>query len=95
MWLCVVVRGDEDADHDRVAAGADHAGAEDEGADARLVEANLAGGLLVEGSVALRCVRCGIALRWVAWLGAASGPGWAGRRAAGGAGSAAAGRAGG
>eukprot|EP00966_Prymnesium_polylepis_P025113 579256-Prymnesium_polylepis.1 len=30
-----------------------------------LLDADIAGGLLVEGSVALRCVRCGIALRWV------------------------------
>ena len=61
----VAVLGDEDADHDR-------AREEDEGVDALLVEADLAGGLLVEGYVALRCVRYEIALRWV-WLVAASG----------------------
>eukprot|EP00966_Prymnesium_polylepis_P016657 383945-Prymnesium_polylepis.1 len=58
----IVAHGVEDADHDHVAAGADHDGADDEGADARLVEADFAGGRLVEGSYALRCVRCGIAL---------------------------------
>jgi hypothetical protein len=81
------VRGDEDAYHDRVADGADHDGADD-GADARLVDVDLPCGRLVEGSFALRCVRCGIALRLV--FGSARRA--AGRRAAGGAGS---GRAGG
>ena len=58
-----VVRGVEDAYHDRVADGADHDGADHEGVDARLVGADLARGRLVEGSCdALRCVCCGIAL---------------------------------
>eukprot|EP00966_Prymnesium_polylepis_P307067 7096052-Prymnesium_polylepis.1 len=86
----VVVRGDEDADHDRAAAGADRDGAREDDA---LVEADLAGGLLVEGSVALRCVRCRVGLRCggcVARRGKRAA--WAGRRAAGGVGS---GRAGG
>ena len=60
------MRVDEDADHDRVAGGADHDGA-DEGADARLAGADRVVGLLVVGSDdddALRCV-AGIALRLV------------------------------
>ena len=58
---CACIR--EDADHDRVADGAGHDGA-DEGADARSVDADRVGGrLVVNSDDVLRCVRCGIALR--------------------------------
>jgi hypothetical protein len=51
---------DEDADHDRVAGGADHDGA-DEGADARLVGADRIVGRLVVGSDhALCCLAAGL-----------------------------------
>ena len=59
------MRVDEDADHDRVAGGADHDGA-DEGADARLVGADRVVGLVVVGSDDDDALRgCGIALRLV------------------------------
>eukprot|EP00966_Prymnesium_polylepis_P033739 784259-Prymnesium_polylepis.1 len=52
-----VARVDEDADHDRVAGGADHdAHGADEGADARLVGADrVVGRLVVSSDDALRC----------------------------------------
>ena len=53
------MRVDEDADHDRVAGGADHDA--DEGADARLVGADRVVGRLVVGSDhALRCLAAGL-----------------------------------
>ena len=61
------MRVDEDADHDRVASGADRDGA-DEGADARLVDAVRTGDRRVVGfnDVALRALRnCAVAMRGV------------------------------
>ena len=54
------MRVDEDADHDRVAGGADYDGA-DEGADARLVGADrVVGRLVVSSDHALRCLAAGL-----------------------------------
>ena len=63
-----VVRGVEDAYHDRVADGADHDGADHEGVDARLVDAVRTGDRRVVGfnDVALRALRnCAVAMRGV------------------------------
>jgi hypothetical protein len=65
--LIRLVHVDEDADLERVADGADHDGA-DEGADARLVDADRVGDRLVVGfdDVALRALRdCAAVMRGV------------------------------
>ena len=65
--LIRLVHVDEDADLERVADGADHDGA-DEGADARLVDADRTGDRLVVGidDVALRALRdCAAVMRGV------------------------------